>query len=929
MAKRSNQIAEGLEVALDVAARLGPVLPLCWPVGSGDLAQCGCGENHQGRDIGKAPIGRLAAHGWKSATTDLRTIERWWAACPAAGVGLALESAGLIVIDPDSDAAIADAERRGLPPTLVRISRMPAYLYRRPPSCPATNITQNGPSEKLDVLGTGYLVVYGRHRCGVKVYLDSAEQPAPCVDWAVAMLRAKASERDGPRRATADDAGDEPPVRLGPQSMERWRGEVVETTADGQLDRSTSLFFIGLDLAEGGATRGTIIDALRKRDVALGWNKYSERRDDAEYERIADKALDRQAERADAPRFEFSRNGREGSGGAPSAGAPVDAAADDEVAGELRPIRVNGRFLRSIAGDAVEALKAANEPTPQLLRRGDVLIQLVGDTGNLEARPVRHATLKGLVDRAADFVKVRMTKSGPAAEPARPPDDVVADILAMARPPFPPLLEIARTPVVLADGRVLRTPGYDRESGFLLDLLGLAGVRDDLPVTECVTLLLDELLADFPFTDAASRAHAVGMVVQRLVRALIDGPTPMYLIDAPAQGTGKGLLAEIGAVIVDGQPAPVMSLSKDDAETEKRVTALLVQGARIILLDNVTEIRSSQIAAALTAQTWRGRILGQSKVVSVPNTATWLATGNNVDLSKEMSRRVIPIRLDAGVEHPEDRTNFKHRLPEWAIAHRPRLVSACLSLVSTWLDAGRPSGDATLGRYEAWAAVIGGILKVAGIAGFLENRADRAHRADRESQEWTAMCSVWWAQWGQTPVTAGDLLKLASERQILTDIYAGRAKLSAVQRLGHALAARRDQVFGEWTVRAAGQDARTHSAAYRLERGTPKTTETTETTHDQGGDAAGFCAPEPQNPDETPQTQPDADQIEETGPAVVSVVSVVLDRPVAVDGKVAPAEPPPQPWRCICASYERHRRADFDCWVCSGCGLQVPEPQPN
>src|SRR5438046_130027 len=125
----------------------------------------------------------------------------------------------------------------------------------------------------------------------------------------------------------------------------------------------------------------------------------------------------------------------------------------------------------------------------------------------------------------------------------------------------------------------------------------------------------------------------------------------------------------------------VMGCSRDDEEMDKRLTALLLQSARILLFDNVTGLTSAKLSAALTATTYSGRLLGRSEMLTLPNTALWLATGNNVELSKEMGRRVVPIRLDAGLEHPEDRTGFRHRLPAWAIEHRPELASACLSLI--------------------------------------------------------------------------------------------------------------------------------------------------------------------------------------------------------------------------------------------------------
>jgi hypothetical protein len=553
---------------------------------------------------------------------------------------------------------------------------------------------------------------------------------------------------------------------------------------------------------------------------------------------------------------------------------------------------VSQRFLRDITADALAALEAANEPEPSLFRRGDVLVHVARRSSSaLEARPVRHAGLKGLLDRAADFVRVKMTKLGPVAEPARPPDDVVADILSLATPPLPALRDIAAAPLVLPDGRTLRASGYDAASGFLLDLRGLEGARDDLSIREAADLLSDQLLVDFPFADEASLAHAVGMLVQSFARPLISGPTPSYLIEAPAQGTGKGLLAELVGVVADGRDPAVMSLSGNEEEIDKRVTALLIAAARIILLDNVTAIRSPTIAAALTATTWRGRVLGRSQMAHVPNTALWLATGNNVELSKEMGRRVVSIRLDAGVEHPEDRAGFKHALPGWALQHRVELVTGCLSLVTRWLDAGRPAGPSSLGRYESWAEVIGGIVSHAGFDGFLSNRADRIAAADRESAEWAALATAWWQRWTATPIAAAAVLDLASEHGLLLDLYAGRSKLSALQRMGRALASRRDAVVGTWVIRSAGQDSRTHNPSYRLEQhsrgpGRPENMRNATNAPDQGGrdrvfpgGQAGQTLQTPGPARETPGSPDGDDQIAGAGAPGVCSVSHVSERP--------------------------------------------------
>jgi hypothetical protein len=397
-------------------------------------------------------------------------------------------------------------------------------------------------------------------------------------------------------------------------------------------------------------------------------------------------------------------------------------------------IQVNARFLRDIAADAIQALTGANDP-PRLFVRGTSLVRLA-ETG-LAADPINVPALKGVLDRCADFVKVKKGEVGAAdvLVLARPPDDVVKDILSQQGLPFPALKGFASTPIFLPGGRLLARDGYDPDSGIYMSLEGLQDLERDMPLEAAKDFLLQELLVDFPFVDEASQAHALAALLQPFLRQMISGPTPLYLFDAPARGTGKGLLADLVAIVTTGSPAYVMALPRDDEEVDKRITSTLLAGHQLALLDNVTVLRSAALSAALTTTSWRGPVLGTSQMASMPNTATWLATGNNVELSDEVNRRTVLVRLDAVVEAPEERAGFKHPLPAWAMQHRSKLVSACLSIINRWIQQGMPQGEATLGRFEDWAGIMSGVL---GVSGFLQNR-DQQKSRDSESGEWAAL----------------------------------------------------------------------------------------------------------------------------------------------------------------------------------------------
>jgi hypothetical protein len=486
---------------------------------------------------------------------------------------------------------------------------------------------------------------------------------------------------------------------------------------------------------------------------------------------------------------------------------------DDEDETGLPQIQINARHLRDITQDALNGLEKANNP-PTLFVRGSAPARI-----NSEARVeiLSREMLRGILDRTANFVTVKAD----GVTPSRPPADLAPDIMALPSLPFPKLEGVSTVPLFMPDGSLLYKSGYHPESGLYLHLNGLEDLHTDMPVGEAKKLLLEEVYGDFPFADEAGKAHTLCMLLEPFAQRLVGNVTPLYNVDAPTRGTGKGLHAEVTASIVTGRTAPIMVLPSEGDELEKRVTSALLEGTTFLLLDNVTALRSPVLAAAITSSVWRGRRLGQSQMVEVPNTSTWIATGNNVELSDEIARRIIPIRLDPGIERPENRTGFRHpNLKAFVLANRSKLVSACLSLIQAWVNEGMPEGKEKLGSFEAWCAVMGGILGVSGVSGFLSGRQRLYESADHETTEWGFLCSAWFETFGNRPVAARDIFAVIKERELLLDLWGGRSELSALQRLGNALNAKRDRVFAGYTIRLAGKDSITKSNTYRLEQKT-------------------------------------------------------------------------------------------------------------
>lgn len=442
-------------------------------------------------------------------------------------------------------------------------------------------------------------------------------------------------------------------------------------------------------------------------------------------------------------------------------------------ADDLPVIEVNQRHLRAKAADALEALLDANTP-PVVFNRGGALVRVGLDEDARPAiRPLTPAALRGRLARVANFVS---TSEDRGTVPVSPPADVVEDLLALpAWPDVPPLTGIVTAPVVSADGVLSTTPGYLPAARLYYQEPDPRPLGDTTPTPEGVAaakaLLLDTLLADFPFVDRAGKAHALALLLLPFVRPCIAGATPLHLVDAPTPGSGKGLLVDVlTGVFVPPGAIPIAADVRDDDEWRKRITSGLASGTSHLFFDNINKrVDSGSLAAAITAREWRDRLLGGNAETVLPVRAVWVGTGNNTQLSDEITRRTIWIRLDPQVERPWDRVGFKTPdLRRFATEERPALLTAALTLVRAWLAAGRPDWSGRpLGSFEGWSRVLGGILEVCGVDGFLENRDSLFEKLDPERAKWAAFLAAWHEKYRDARCGVADVYELAVEADLL------------------------------------------------------------------------------------------------------------------------------------------------------------------
>jgi hypothetical protein len=254
---------------------------------------------------------------------------------------------------------------------------------------------------------------------------------------------------------------------------------------------------------------------------------------------------------------------------------------------------------------------------------------------------------------------------------------------------------------------------------------------------------------------------------------------PLHAFTAPTAGSGKSLLVDLASVIATGREAGVISQGSKEEELEKRLSALLLAGEPVIAIDNCeAPVGGDFLCSMLTQQVVRARILGRSEAPELPANAFVTATGNNLVLAGDMTRRALLCRLDPKEERPELR-KFASRPLLVARAERPRLVASALTVLRAYHLAGRPPQTDALGSFEDWSGWVRGALIWLGQADPASTMED-ARESDPKREALLTVLTQWHAVIGVEEVGVRDLIESA------TRMSGGQSRLLAVPRPEYA-----------------------------------------------------------------------------------------------------------------------------------------------
>ncbi|WP_304074533.1 bifunctional DNA primase/polymerase [Maricaulis maris] len=500
---------------------------------------------------------------------------------------------------------------------------------------------------------------------------------------------------------------------------------------------------------------------------------------------------------------------------------------EGQGANGLPQISINPGERPRMVDDAERALISSGA---DVFQRYDELVRVVRlDTpsseggvgrpiGALLIRPAPAPWLTEQFSRVAHWVRV----TDDSVKRADPPAYIASTFLArLGSWRLRALTGVTATPTLRPDGSLLAEPGYDAQTQIYYDP-GAAQfpLIPNRPTREQAAAALDVManpFRDFAFADEASRSVALAAVLTALVRQMFPS-APLFAIDAPAAGTGKSLLAECVGIIASGHRPAMMSQGANLEEDQKRLGSVLMTGDRVLVIDNCDKpVEGDFLCSMLTQSEVQVRILGKSEVVRLPTRCTVIATGNNLVVSGDMSRRVLRCRLDAQVERPDQR-QFDFDPREEALAGRASIVCAGLTVLRAFIEAGRPPQTDRIGSFDQWNLVRDALVWL-GQADPEETRHDIL-ADDPNRNTLIGLLSLWEKGLGEDWIVIADILNsphAAEIEEIRRElISATRQKEFNPRSVGRYLAKQVDRIAGGRVLRAeAGSGG---VKRYRLER---------------------------------------------------------------------------------------------------------------
>ncbi len=461
-----------------------------------------------------------------------------------------------------------------------------------------------------------------------------------------------------------------------------------------------------------------------------------------------------------------------------------DGMKDDADQAQARPDIVMDPGRLSQVVDAAEAALLTSRAS--IYQRGGPLVRPVRlDKVTVEDGVTRQAGALMLVGVSQSWLLEEMQKAadwfaigkGGRHRAADPKEIYPRTLLARTgQYRFPHLRGVGTTPIITMDGRLIQEPGYDPESGLLLDFEpGAFPLVPESPTRADAEAALAKLASPFreyrfavPESEDGAGARpseektpSLSVALSGMFVAVVRPAmrlAPLHGYDASSPGSGKTKLIECASTLATGVTPATMAQGADEEEDEKRLTMCLSAGDATILLDNCTRaVRGGFLNMMLTSEIVTARTFGRndaSAKLRLPSTAFVCATGNNLTIAGDMVRRAVVCRIEPGEERP-DKRKFDFDPVDEVRETRAELVAAVLTVLRAYHVARRPGKLETFGSYPEYDFVRGALVWL-GHADPATTR-EALFEDDPERGDLAGVMDAWEAEFGDEPIEVGKI----------------------------------------------------------------------------------------------------------------------------------------------------------------------------
>lgn len=429
-----------------------------------------------------------------------------------------------------------------------------------------------------------------------------------------------------------------------------------------------------------------------------------------------------------------------------------------------------------------------------------------GWTKSNRLKDVTPPYLINVMSRKVEFLAQRKKKDEIEIYQIDPPAPVAVTLLSRdGEWLFPRISGVINAPTIREDGTILYREGYDPQTRLLLiNPPDLGDIPQNPTKDDALAALqrLDDLLESFPFIDEASRSVALSGLITPVVRPSMS-VAPMHVMSAPAAGSGKTYLVDLCCAILTGNRSPVITVGKSEEETEKRLGSELLEGGPIITIDNVNgQLYGDILCQAVERPMLRIRILGLSKTVQIENKTTIFATGNNISVVDDMTRRVIMCSLDPNMERPELKQFTSSPFDE-IVKNRGSYIADAITVIRAYILAGKPDRLPRLASFEEWSDTVRSAIVWLGRADPLKSM-EKAREDDNRLASTKIFVAAWYAAIQSQKKTAGQMVESSlndTDFQVaMKDFVNPRNGQVTAQNLGARLRMVKGRVIGDLKI---------------------------------------------------------------------------------------------------------------------------------